>query len=67
MKGGFFLQNMRNLVKRMYRRTLQLQYKNQSNDYKNQIIFKLQEVFLEKWSMRHVRLAMAKTYNNKKE
>jgi hypothetical protein len=54
-------------VERMYRCTFHLQYKNQPNDSKNQVIYKLQEAFLEQWSMRPVRLAIEKTYNNKKE
>ena len=51
----------------MYICYFHLQYKNQSNDSKKQILSKLQEEFLENWSMRHVRLLIAKTYNNKKE
>ena len=31
-------------------------------DYKNQIISKLHEAFPKQWTMRPVRLAMAKTY-----
>ena len=57
---------MRDIVERTYKRTFHLQYRNQSNDLKNQVICKLQEVFPEKWLMRPVRLAIAKTYNNKK-
>ena len=68
MKGGFlFYKTIRDIVERTYIRTFHLQYKNQSSDSKNQIISKLHEAFLEKWSMRHVRLAIAKTYNNKKK
>ena len=51
----------------MYRHFFHLQYKNQSNNSKNQILCKLQEVFPQNWSMRHVRLLIEKTYNNKKE
>ena len=57
---------MRDIVERTWRHSFHLQYINQSNDSKNQVICKLQEAFLEKWSMRHVRLAKEKTYNNKK-
>ena len=48
-----------------YRRTFHLQYRNQSNDSKNQVISKLHEAFPEQWSMRPVRLAITTTYNNK--
>ena len=58
---------MRDIVERTYKRTFHLQYKNQSTDSKNKIICKLQEAFQEQWSMRLVRLAIEKTYNNKKE
>ena len=51
----------------MYRGSFHLQYKNQSNDSKKQVLSKLQEEFPENWSMRHVRLLMAKMYNYKKE
>ena len=54
-------------MERMYRRSFHLQYKNQSNDSKNQILSKLQKYFPENWSMRYVRILIAKTYNNKKE
>jgi hypothetical protein len=53
-----FYKTMRDIVERTYRRTFHLQYKNQSNDSKNQVISKLQEVFP---------VAIEKTYNNKKE
>ena len=66
-RGENFYKTLRDLVERMYRLSLNLQYKNQSNDSKNQILSKLQEEFPENWSMRHVRLLIAKTYNNKKE
>ena len=47
-KGGVeFYKTMRDIVERMYRRTFQLQYKNQSNDYNNKVICKLQEAFQE--------------------
>ena len=51
----------------MYRRYFHLQYKKQSNDSKNQILSKLHEEFPKNWSMRHVRLLIAKMNNNKKE
>ena len=46
-----FYNTMRDKVERTYMRTFHLQYKNQSNDLKNQVICKLQEAFLEIWSM----------------
>lgn len=58
---------MRDIVERTYRHTFHLHYKNQSDESKNQLITKLQEAFLEQWALRPVRLAMAKTYNNKNE
>ena len=61
-----FYNTMRDIVERMYNHTFHLQYKNQSNDSKNQIICKLQEAFPGQLSMRFVRLAIEKTYNNKK-
>ena len=66
-RGENFYKTMRDIVEQTYRRTFHLEYINQSNDSKNQVIYKLHEVFAEKWSMRPVRLAIAKTYNNKKE
>jgi hypothetical protein len=66
-RGKNFYKTMRDIVERTYRRTFHLQYINQSNDSKNQVISKLQEAFPEQWSMRPVRLAIEKTYNNKKE
>ena len=66
-RGKNFYKSLRDLVERMYRRFFHLQYKNQSSDSKNQILSKLQEEFPENWSMRHVRLLIAKTDNNKKE
>ena len=65
-RGKQFYNNMRDIVERTCRHTFHSKYRNQSNDLKNQIICKLQEAFPEQWSMRHVRLAIAKTYNNKK-
>jgi hypothetical protein len=62
--GGNFYKTMRNIVELTYTRTFHLQYKNQSNDSKNQVISKLQEAFPEQWSMRPLRLAIEKTYNN---
>ena len=49
----------------MYIHYFHLQYKNQFNDSKNQILSKLQEEFPENWSMRRVRLLIAKTYKKK--
>jgi hypothetical protein len=54
-------------VERTYRHTFHLQHKNQPNESKNQVIYKLHEVFSKQWSMRPMRLATTKTYNNKKE
>jgi hypothetical protein len=65
-RGKLFYRTLRDIVERTYRHTFHLQYKNQSNDSKNQVIHKLHEAFPEKWSMRPVRLAIEKTYNNKK-
>ena len=65
-RGKEYYNTMRDIVERTYKRTFHLQYKNQSTDSKNKIICKLQEL-PEKWSMRPVRLAKAKIYNNKKE
>ena len=65
-RGKNFHKCLRDLVERMYRRSFHLQYKIQSNDSKNQILSKLQEEFPENWSMRHVKLLIAKTYSNKK-
>jgi hypothetical protein len=50
--GKNFYKTMRDIVERMYRHSFHLQYKNQSNDSKNQVIHKLQQAFLEQWSMR---------------
>lgn len=61
MRGDKFLYNFeeynRNNIQTYF---FCLQYKNQSNDSKNQIITKLQEAFLEQWALRSVRLAMKK-------
>ena len=57
---------MKDIVERTYKRTFQLQYRNESNDSKNQVICKLQEAFREKWSMKPIKVAIAKTYNNKR-
>ena len=46
MGGGiFFYKTMINIVDRTYRHAFHLQYKNQSNDSKNQIIQKLWQTF----------------------
>ena len=66
-KGKYVYKSLRDVVERMYILTFHLQYKNQSNDSKNQIVSKLQEKFPENWSMRHVRLLIEKMYNKKKE
>jgi hypothetical protein len=66
-RGKNFYKTMRDIVEQTYRHTFHLQYINQSNDSKNQVISKLQEAFPEKWSMRPVKLAIAKTYNNNKK
>ena len=66
-RGKNFYKSLRDLLERMYRRSFHLQYKKQSNDSKNQILSKLQEEFPENWSMRHVKLLIAKMSNNKKE
>ena len=61
-----FLYTLRDIMEKTYRCTFHLQYKTQSTVSKNQAIHKQQKTFLEQWSMQHVRLAMAKTYNSKK-
>ena len=66
-RGKNFYKILRDLVEQMYRCSFDLKLKNQSNDLKNQILSKLQEEFPENWSMRHVKLLIEKTYNNKKE
>ena len=63
-RGEFFNRTMRDIVEQTYRRIFHLQYRNQSNDSKNRVIFKLREAFPEQWSMRPIKLAIAKTYNN---
>ena len=40
-RGKNFYKSLRDLVERMYRHFFYLQYKNQSNDSKNQILCKL--------------------------
>ena len=60
-----FYNTMRDIVERTYRCTFHLYYKNQSSDSNNQVIQKLQETFLEQWSIRSVRLATVKNYNVK--
>jgi hypothetical protein len=45
-RGKLFYKTLRDIVERTYRHTFHLQYKNQSNDSKNQVIHKLQEEFL---------------------
>jgi hypothetical protein len=62
-----FNKALRDIVERTCRRHFHLQYKNQSSDSKNQVIHIPQIAFLEPWSMRLVRLAIAKIYINKKE
>ena len=46
-RGNRFYKSLRDIVKRMYRHIFHLQYKRQSNDSKNWVISKLQEVFME--------------------
>ena len=45
-RGIDFYKTMRNIVEQTYKRTFHLQYKNQSNVSKNQVIYKLHEAFL---------------------
>ena len=59
-RGENFYKTMRDIVEQTYRRSFHLQYINQFNDSKNWVTFPKQ------WSMRPVRFAIAKTYNNKK-
>jgi hypothetical protein len=66
-RGKLFYKTLRDILEITYKHTFHLQYKNQSNDSKNQVIHKLHEAFMEQWSMRPVRLAIAKTYSNKKK
>ena len=63
----YYKKTMTDIVERTYRYNFHLQYRNQSNDSKNRVIYKLQETFTVQLSMRHVKLAIAKTYNSKKE
>jgi hypothetical protein len=63
--GKMFYKSLKDIVERTYRSHFHLQYKNQSSDSKNLVIHLLQEAFPEPWSMRHMRLAIEKTYNNK--
>jgi hypothetical protein len=44
-RGGNFYKTKRDIVEKIHRCTFHLQYINQSNDYKNQVISKLQEAF----------------------
>ena len=64
-RGKNFYKSLRDLVERMYRRYFHLQYKNQSIDSKKFFLSKLQDEFLENWSMRHVRLLTEKMYKKK--
>ena len=64
-RGKCVYNTMRYIVERTYRCTFHLYYKNQSSDSNNQVIQKLQETFLEQWSIRSVRLATVKNYNVK--
>jgi plasmid rolling circle replication initiator protein Rep len=65
-RGNMFYKALRDIVENTYRRHFHLQYKNQSNDFKNQVMHILQEAFLEPWSLRPVRLAIKITHDNKK-
>lgn len=58
---------MTDIVERTNRCTLYLQYKNKLSDSQNQVIQKLHEAFMEKWSMQSMRLVKEKTYNNIKD
>jgi hypothetical protein len=62
-----FYKTMMDIVEQTYRHNFHLQYKNQSNNSRNQVASKLHEAFPEKWSMRPVRITIEKTYNNKKK
>ena len=53
-------------MEREYKCYFHLQYINKSNDSKNQVIAKLQKAFLEKWSMRPMRLEIEKNMTTKK-
>jgi hypothetical protein len=64
-RGKLFYKTFRDIVERTYRHTFHSHYKNQSNKFKNQVIHKLQEEFLEQWLMRPLRLAIEKNCNNK--
>ena len=66
-RGKNFYKSLRDLVERMYRPSFHLQYKNQSNYSKNQILSKLQEEFPENWSMRHVKLLIEKKLQQQKK
>jgi hypothetical protein len=66
-RGKLFYRALKDIVERTYKCNFHLQYKNRSSDSKNHVICTLQEAFLEPWSMRPVRLAIEKTYNNKKQ
>ena len=66
-RGKMSYKSLRDLMERMYRRSFHLQYKNQSNDSKNQNLFKLHDEFPENWSMRHVTLLIAKTHKKEEE
>lgn len=66
-RGNCFYNTMRDIVERTYRHTFHLQYKNRSSDSKSQVIHKLYETFPKQWAIQFVRLAIEKTYNNKKE
>ena len=59
-RGKYFYKTLRNIMKRRYRRTHHLQYRNQSIESKNRVIYKLHQAIPEQWSMQHARLAMEK-------
>jgi hypothetical protein len=46
-RGKLFYRSLRDIVEITYRHNFHLQYKNQSNDSKNQVIRTLQEMFLK--------------------
>ena len=56
---------MSDIAERTYRRTFYLQYKNQSNHSKNQVIHKPHEAFIGQWLLQAIRLAIKKNYNKK--
>ena len=66
-RGKQFYITLRDLVEQMYKHSFHLQYKNQFDDSKNQVLCKLKEELPKNWSMRPVKFLIEKTYNNKKK